>query len=89
MSFIVNGSKSGGERRELLVNHLLLSAVQTVKSYLPRLVLLTGDVTSSQSAGTAAVGSECSGSLGYMHGDTLTAPRLSSSHHYGDGERER
>lgn len=67
---------------------MLLSAVQTVKSYLPRLVLLTSDVTSSQSAGAAAVGSGCSGSLGYMHRDVLAALRLSSSHHYRAREEE-
>lgn len=54
-----------------LVNWLLLSSVCTVKSYLPWLVLLTGDVISSQSAGGAAVGTGCRGSLGYMHRDAL------------------
>lgn len=65
--------------------------MQTVKSYLPKLVLLTGDVTSSQSEGVAAVGGGCNGSLGYMHGDALATLR---THHHiiieeGRGERQK
>lgn len=80
------------EREEELVNRLLLSSVCTVKSYLPWLVLLTGDVIASQSAGGAAVGTGCRGSLGYMHRDALATRLFLSPHHYWgwmEGERER